>query len=97
MGANLVPALRRTSHRRGTIDRINQLAEAAKSAANRRENQPRQVESFKLIVFFRKCNALDNLVRAQDVREVIVQIDSASFDNERLRRMTKRSPTQRAE
>ena len=72
---NLLPALRRTSHRRGTIDGINQLTEAAKSAANRGENQPGQVESFKFIVFFRKCNALDNLAPAQDVREVIVQID----------------------
>jgi len=35
------------------FDRINQMTEAAKSAANRRENQPVQVESFKLIAFFR--------------------------------------------
>jgi hypothetical protein len=72
--ANLLPALPRTSRRRGAIDRINQLTEAAKPVANRPENQPGQVASFKLIVF-RHRNALDNVARAQDVRELNVQID----------------------
>ena len=72
MAVNLPPALRRTSHRRRRVDRINQLTEAAKSGANRRENQPGQVQSFNLIVFFRNSSALDNFACAQDVREVIV-------------------------
>ena len=75
MGANLLPVPGRTLRRSRRIDRVNQLTQAAKSAANRRENQPGQVESFKLIVFFRKRNALDNFARTQDLREVIVQID----------------------
>src|SRR5262245_33288522 len=75
MAANLVPALSRTSRRRRGIDRINQLTEPAKSAANRRENQPRQAESFQLIIFFPWRNALDDFARTQDVPEVIVQID----------------------
>src|SRR5205814_2238495 len=74
MGANLLPAPRRTLHRSRRIDRVNQLTEAAKSAANRRENQPGQVESFEPIVFFPWRNALDNFARARDVSEVIVQI-----------------------
>src|SRR5437763_8410232 len=74
MGANLLPVPGRTLRRSRRIDRINQLTQAAKSAANRRENQPAQVDSFESIVFFPWRNALDNFARAQDVPEVIVQI-----------------------
>jgi len=74
MGANLLPVPRRTLRRSRRIDRVNQLTQAAKSAANRRENQPAQVESFESIVFFSWRNALDNFARAQDVPEAIVQI-----------------------
>ncbi len=90
MGANLLPVPGRTLRRSRRIDRVNQLTQAAKSAANRRENQPAQVETIASIVFFSWRNALDNFARAQDVPEAIVQIASASFDNERLRRITKR-------
>jgi hypothetical protein len=75
MAANLPPALRRTSRRRRRVDRINQLTEPAKSAANRREYQSGQVESFEFIVFFPWRNALDDFARAQDVCEVIVEMD----------------------
>ena len=52
MGANLLPVPGRTLRRSRRIDRVNQLTQAAKSAANRRENQPAQVDSFEFIVFF---------------------------------------------
>src|SRR5438477_227289 len=63
MGANLLPVPGRTLRRSRRIDRVNQLTQAAKSAANRRENQPAQVESFESIVFFSWRNALDNFAR----------------------------------
>src|SRR5437763_16751911 len=74
MGANLLPVPGRTLRRSRRIDRVNQLTQAAKSAANRRENQPAQVDSFEFIVFFSWRKSLVNFDRTQVVHEMSVQI-----------------------
>ena len=67
------PQISSASFRR--IDRVNQLTESAESTANRCEDKPGQMGSFKFVLFFRNGSALDNFARAQDVSEMIVQID----------------------
>src|ERR1700747_885088 len=62
------------SHRWRRIDSVDQLAETSESAAEWREDQPGQLRSVELILFFRKRSALDNFATSHDVRELCIEI-----------------------